>query len=145
MAVTAVSTLPPPAHAQPASQAIPGYNEAIIKKFTIATVVWALFGFSVGTFAALQLAFPELNLGEYLNFGRVRPVHTSAVVFAFGGNALIGTSLYVVQRTCQAGLWGGKGLAEFLFWGYQAFLGMALSGYLMGITQSREYAEPITY
>jgi len=143
----AVASIPIQGQAASLSQqeAIPGYNEAIIKRFTVATVVWALFGFSVGTYIAAMLAFPQLNLGEFLTFGRVRPVHTSAVVFAFGGNALIGTSLYVVQRTCQTGLWGGPRLANFLFWGYQAFLVIALTGYVMGITQSREYAEPEWY
>ena len=127
------------------SHAIPGYNDAIIRRFTVATVLWALFGFSAGVIVAAQLAYPQLNLGEYFTFGRLRPVHTSGVILAFGGNALIATSLYVVQRTCQVGLWGGPRLANFLFWGYQAFLVIALSGYVMGITQSREYAEPEWY
>ena len=87
-----------------------------------------------------------LNLGlEWTTFGRLRPVHTSAVIFAFGGNALLGTSLYVVQRTCRAPLFGGPLPARFLFWGYQLFIVLAASGYVLGVTQSREYAEPEWY
>lgn len=124
---------------------IPGYNEQIVRWFTLATVVWAIFGFAAGLFIALQLAFPSLNFGEYASFGRLRPLHVSGVVFAFAGNALIATSLYVVQRTCQTGLWGGRQLAILLFFGYQAFLVIAFTGYPMGITQSKEYAEPEWY
>ena len=135
----------PGAHAIPASHAIPGYNEDIVRKFALATIVWSLFGFLAGVVVAAQLAFPELNLGEYFTFGRLRPVHTSGVILAFAGNGLFATSLYVVQRTCQTGLWGGRFTADFLFWGFQAFLILILSGYVMGITQSREYAEPEWY
>ena len=100
----------------------------------------------MGVLIAFQLAFPALNLGtEWTTFGRLRPVHTSAVVFAFGGNALIGTSLYVVQRTCRTALFGGPLPALFLFWGYQLFIVLAASGYVLGVTQSREYAEPEWY
>ena len=79
-----------------------------------------------------------------MNFGRLRPLHTSAVIFAFGGNALIATSFYVVQRTSAARLWGGN-LAWFVFWGYQLFIVLAATGYLLGGTQSKEYAEPEWY
>ena len=89
--------------------------------------------------------FPELNLGpSWTNFGRLRPLHTSAVIFAFGGNALIATSFYVVQRTPRARLWGGN-LAWFVFWGYQLFIVLAATGYVLGSTQSKEYAEPEWY
>ena len=126
--------------------AMAGYNEAVIRQFTIATVFWGVVGFAVGVFIALQLAFPVLNLGlEWFSFGRLRSVHTSAVVFAFGGNALMATSFYVVQRTCRAPLFGGRGLAAFVFWGYQIFIVMAALGYVLGITQSKEYAEPEWY
>ncbi len=124
---------------------IPHYNEAVVRRFTLATIAWGLFGFAAGTWIATQLAFPLLNFNEFSTFGRLRPVHTSAVILGFGGNALIATSLYVVQRTCQVGLWGGPRLANFLFWGYQAFLLLILSGYVLGVTQSREYAEPEWY
>ena len=121
-----------------------GYFDEVIKYGTIATVFWGVVGFLVGVFVALQLAFPDLNLEPWFSFGRMRPLHTSAVVFAFGGNALIMTSFYVVQRTCRARLFGGD-LAWFVFWGYQLFIVMAATGYLLGITQGREYAEPEWY
>ncbi|KAF5885520.1 MULTISPECIES: cytochrome-c oxidase, cbb3-type subunit I [Rhizobium] len=121
-----------------------GYFDEVIRYGLIATVFWGVVGFLVGVIIALQLAFPDLNIAPYLNFGRLRPVHTSAVIFAFGGNALIMTSLYVVQRTCRARLFGGN-LAWFVFWGYQLFIVMAATGYVLGITQGREYAEPEWY
>lgn len=119
------------------------YEEGVIKLFTIASLFWGIVGFLVGVVIALQLAFPELNLGlEYTTFGRLRPLHTSAVIFAFGGCILIGSSFHVVQRTCRAKLWGGKPLAYFIFWGYQLFIVMAAASYVLGYTQSKEYAEP---
>jgi cytochrome c oxidase cbb3-type subunit 1 len=119
------------------------YNEDVVRKFTVATVFWGVVGFLAGVVIALQLVFPWLNLDlEWTTFGRLRPVHTSAVIFAFGGNALFATSLYVVQRTCRATLFGGRALADFIFWGYQLFIVMAALGYVLGITQSKEYAEP---
>jgi len=123
-----------------------GYNEAVVRKFTLAAAFWGIVAFLVGVVIALQLAFPALNLGlEWTTFGRLRPVHTSAAIFAFGGNALFATSLYVVQRTSRTTLIGGPALADFLFWGYQLFIVLAASGYVMGITQSKEYAEPEWY
>lgn len=107
---------------EPQVSAIPGYNEQIVRWFTLATVIWALVGMSAGFFVALQLTFPALNFSEYATFGRLRPVHVSGVVLAFAGNALLATSLYVVQRTCQVGLWGGRQLAMLVFFGYQLFL-----------------------
>ncbi|MEH2683410.1 cytochrome-c oxidase, cbb3-type subunit I [Rhizobium leguminosarum bv. viciae] len=121
-----------------------GYFDEVIRYGLIATVFWGVVGFLVGVIIALQLAFPDLNIAPYLNFGRLRPVHTSAVIFAFGGNALIMTSFYVVQRTCRARLFGGN-LAWFVFWGYQLFIVLAATGYVLGITQAREYAEPEWY
>lgn len=120
------------------------YNDEVVKHFTIAAVFWGIAGFSVGLFIALQMAFPQLNFGEYLTFGRLRPLHTSAVIFAFGGNVLLGTSYFVVQRTCRVRLWGDW-LSMFTFWGYQAFIVMAALGYLAGVTQAKEYAEPEWY
>ncbi|CUW43017.1 cbb3-type cytochrome c oxidase subunit I [Brucella vulpis] len=120
------------------------YMDGPIRYGVIATVFWGVVGFLVGVLIAAQLAFPDLNLQPYFNFGRLRPVHTSAVIFAFGGNALICSSFYVVQRSCRARLFGGD-LAWFVFWGYQLFIVMAATGYLLGITQSREYAEPEWY
>ena len=121
-----------------------GYMDDVIRYGVIATVFWGITGFLVGVLIAAQLAWPELNLQPYFNFGRLRPIHTSAVIFAFGGNALIATSFYVVQRTCRARLFGGN-LSWFVFWGYQLFIVMAATGYLLGITQSKEYAEPEWY
>ncbi|HXV23490.1 MAG TPA: cytochrome-c oxidase, cbb3-type subunit I [Alphaproteobacteria bacterium] len=122
------------------------YNEEVVRKFTLATVFWGVVAFAAGLFIALQLAFPELNLGlPWTSFGRLRPVHTSAAIFAFGGNALFATSLFVVQRTCRAPLFGGPALADFVFWGYQLFIVLAASGYVLGISEGREYAEPEWY
>jgi cytochrome c oxidase cbb3-type subunit 1 len=124
----------------------PAYEEAAIRKFAIAAVFWAVVAFLVGVVIALQLAFPQLNLDlPWTTFGRLRPVHTSAAIFAFGGNVLFATSLFIVQRTCRAPLFGGAVLAEFIFWGYQLFIVLAASGYVLGITQGKEYAEPEWY
>ncbi|MDX1402437.1 MAG: cbb3-type cytochrome c oxidase subunit I, partial [Kiloniellales bacterium] len=122
-----------------------GYNNAIIKAGVIASVFWGLAGFVVGLVIALQLAYPALNFDlPWTSFGRLRPLHTSAVIFAFGGNVLIVTSFYVVQRTCRARLAGGIA-PWFVFWGYQLFIVLAATGYLLGVTQSKEYAEPEWY
>ncbi len=119
------------------------YNEAIVRKFIIAAMFWAVVAFTVGVYLASELSWPQLNFGlSFLNFGRLRPVHTSAAIFAFGGCALLGTSFHVVQRTCHARLWGGDALANFIFWGFQFFIVMAALSYVMGYSQSREYAEP---
>jgi cytochrome c oxidase cbb3-type subunit 1 len=121
------------------------YDDEVIRWGVIATLFWGVAGFAAGLYIALQLAFPVLNLGfEYTTFGRLRPLHTSAVIFAFGGNALIATSFYVVQRTCRARL-AFPALARFVFWGYQLFIVLAATGYLLGITEAREYAEPEWY
>jgi len=122
------------------------YEEEVVRKLVIACVFWGVVAFAAGLFIALQLAFPVLNLGlEWTTFGRLRPVHTSAAIFAFGGNALLATSFHVVQRTCRTPLFGGRALADFVFWGYQLFIVLAASGYVMGITEGREYAEPEWY
>jgi cytochrome c oxidase cbb3-type subunit 1 len=108
------------------------YMDDVVRAGVIATVFWGLAGFLVGLYIALELAYPILNLNlPWTTFGRLRPLHTSAVIFAFGGNALIATSLYVVQRTTAARLWGGN-LAWFVFWGYQVFIVLAATGYLLG-------------
>jgi cytochrome c oxidase cbb3-type subunit 1 len=120
------------------------YYDEVIRWGVIATVIWGLVGMLAGLYIASELIYPALNFSEYINFGRLRPLHTSGVIFAFGGNALIATSFYVVQRTCRARLFM-PGLARFVFWGYQMFIVLAASGYLMGITESREYAEPEWY
>ena len=120
------------------------YNDDIVKKFVLASIFWGVVGFLVGVYLALQLAYPALNFEPYLTFGRLRPLHTSAVIFAFGGNVLFATSYFVVQRTCQTRLWN-DGLASFTYWGFQFFIIIAAIGYVTGITQAKEYAEPEWY
>ena len=123
----------------------PNYNTAIVRAGVIASTFWGLVGFAAGLWIALQLAFPALNFDlPWTNFGRLRPVHTSAVIFAFGGNVLLATSFHVVQRTCRTRL-AGRITPWFVFWGYQLFIVLAASGYVLGITQSKEYAEPEWY
>ena len=120
------------------------YADGVVRAGVIATMFWAIVGMSAGVFIAAQLSWPNLLYFPehgWLNFGRLRPVHTSGVIFAFGGNALIATSFYVVQRTCRARLAGGV-WPWFVFWGYQLFIVLAAVGYVAGITQSKEYAEP---
>src|SRR5215468_4967938 len=122
------------------------YEEEVVRKLVIACVFWGVVAFAAGLFIALQLAFPVLNLGlEWTTFGRLRPVHTSAAIFAFGGNAMLATSIYIVQRTCKARLFGGAPVAWFIFWGYQFFIVMAALSYVLGYSQSKEYAEPEWY
>jgi cytochrome c oxidase cbb3-type subunit 1 len=123
------------------------YADGVIRAGVIATMFWGVVGLLVGVVIAAQLSWPNLLYFPehgWLNFGRLRPLHTSGVIFAFGGNALIATSFYVVQRTSKARLAGGV-WPWFVFWGYQLFIVLAATGYLAGITQSREYAEPEWY
>ena len=123
------------------------YADGVVRAGVIATMFWAVVGLLVGVVIAAQLSWPNLLYFPehgWLNFGRLRPLHTSGVIFAFGGNALIATSFYVVQRTTKARLAGGA-WPWFVFWGYQLFIVLAATGYLAGITQSREYAEPEWY
>jgi cytochrome c oxidase cbb3-type subunit 1 len=123
------------------------YADGVIKAGVIATMFWAAAGLLAGVVIAAQLAWPRIFYfpdAGWLNFGRLRPLHTSAVIFAFGGNALIATSFWVVQRTCKARLAGGI-TPWFVFWGYQLFIVLAATGYLAGATQGKEYAEPEWY
>ncbi|SDA34941.1 cytochrome c oxidase cbb3-type subunit 1 [Methylobacterium sp. UNC378MF] len=123
----------------------PNYNLGPVKFAVVAAMIWGIAGFTVGCIIAFQLWAPSLNFGlEYTTFGRLRPLHTSAVIFAFGGNVLIGTSLYVVQRTCRARL-AGDLAPWFVVLGYNLFIVVAGTGYLLGVTQSKEYAEPEWY
>jgi len=123
------------------------YMDGVIRAGVIATMFWGAVGMLVGVVIAAQLSWPTIFYfpeAGWLNFGRLRPLHTSGVIFAFGGNALIATSFWVVQRTCRARLAGGIA-PWFVFWGYQLFIVLAATGYLAGVTQSKEYAEPEWY
>ena len=117
------------------------YNYAIVKKFAIMSMVWAVLGMAAGVYVAGELSWPFLNFDiPEITFGRLRPVHTTLVIFGFGGSALFATSYYIVQRTCQTRLWGEK-WAEFTFWGWQLSVALGVVGYVSGYTQAREYAE----
>ena len=123
------------------------YNDGVVRAGVIATAFWGVVGFLVGVVVAAQLAFPSLNIPGVegiLNFGRLRPLHTSAVIFAFGGNALIMSAFYIVQRTCGTRLWGGN-LGWFVFWGWQLMIVLAATSYVLGGTQGKEYAETVWY
>jgi cytochrome c oxidase cbb3-type subunit 1 len=117
------------------------YNDRVVRQFAVVTVVWAIVGMAVGVLIAAQLIWPDLFGGiPWLSYGRLRPLHTNAVIFAFGGSALFATSYYCVQRTCQARLFCDR-LAAFTFWGWQAVIVAAAITLPLGITQSKEYAE----
>jgi len=117
------------------------YNYRVVRQFTVMTVVWGIVGMLVGVFIAAELVWPQLSLDlPWLSFGRLRPLHTNAVIFAFGGSALFATSYYVVQRTCQARLFSDK-LAAFTFWGWTLVIVLAAITLPLGITSSKEYAE----
>ena len=122
----------------------PNYNFGPIKFASLAALFWGVAGMAVGIYIAFELAYPWLNLAPWFNFGRLRPLHTSAVIFAFGGNVLLATSFYVVQRTCRARL-AGDLAPWFVILGYNFFIVIAGTGYLLGITDSKEYAEPEWY
>lgn len=128
-------------HSAHASEA-PAYNYDIVRSFSLATILWGIVGMGIGVLIAAQLVWPELNdiLQPYSHFGRLRPLHTNAVIFAFGGCALFATSYYVVQRTCQASLFGGP-LIGFTFWGWQIVIISAAITLPMGLTSAKEYAE----
>ncbi|WGZ95897.1 MAG: cytochrome-c oxidase, cbb3-type subunit I [Candidatus Thiothrix putei] len=122
------------------------YNYDIVKKFAIASIIWGILGMTAGVYIASELAWPFLNFDiAQITFGRLRPLHTSGVIFGFGGNALFATSYYVVQRTCQARLAGGTFWPNFTFWGWNLSVLVAGLLYLQGYTQGREYAEPVWF
>ena len=116
------------------------YNYKVVRQFAVMTVIWGIVGMLVGVIIAAQLVWPELNFGPYLSYGRLRPLHTNAVIFAFGGCALFATSYYVVQRTSHARLFAG-GLAAFTFWGWQLVILAAAVTLPLGFTSGKEYAE----
>ncbi|MFO0255930.1 MAG: cytochrome-c oxidase, cbb3-type subunit I [Betaproteobacteria bacterium] len=121
-------------------QAQSSYNYTVVRQFALMTVVWGIVGMLVGLVIAAQLMWPELNLAPWLSYGRLRPLHTNAVIFAFGGSALFATSYYVVQRTCHVRLFGDW-LASFTFWGWQAVIVLAAISLPLGLTSGKEYAE----
>ena len=117
------------------------YSDTAVRQFSIMAVVWGVVGMLVGVIIAAQLAWPELNFGiPWLSYGRLRPLHTNAVIFAFGGCALFATSYYVVQRTGQTRLFA-PWLAAFTFWGWQAVIVAAAISLPLGYTSGKEYAE----
>src|SRR3954466_4608696 len=117
------------------------YNYKVVRQFAIMTIVWGIVGMAVGVLIAAELMYPDLTQGiSWLSYGRLRPLHTNAVIFAFGGCALFATSYYVVQRTCHVRLFSDR-LAAFTFWGWQAVIVLAAITLPLGITTSKEYAE----
>jgi len=117
------------------------FDYGVVRMFTIATVFWGVVGMGVGLLIALQLIWPQLNFEiPWLTYGRIRPVHTNLVIFAFGGSALFATSYYVAQRTCQTRIFSPM-LARFTFWGWQLAMLGALITLPMGFTSTKEYAE----
>lgn len=117
------------------------YNDKVVRQFAVMTVVWGIVGMAVGVLIAAQLYWPALNFDlPWLSYGRLRPLHTNAVIFAFGGSALFATSLHVVQRTCHVRLLSDK-LAAFVFWGWQLVILSAAITLPLGLTQGKEYAE----
>jgi cytochrome c oxidase cbb3-type subunit I len=117
------------------------YNLGVVRWFCVMTVVWGIVGMGVGVLIAGQLAWPALNFETaWLSYGRLRPLHTNAVIFAFGGCALMASALYVVQRTCKVALFSNS-LAWFVFWGWQLVILLAAITLPLGITSTKEYAE----
>ncbi|HKL52092.1 MAG TPA: cytochrome-c oxidase, cbb3-type subunit I [Wenzhouxiangellaceae bacterium] len=117
------------------------YNDRVVRQFAVMTVAWGIVGMLVGVIIAAQLIWPDLTYGiEWLSYGRLRPLHTNAVIFAFGGSALFATSYYVVQRTCQARLFSDT-LSAFTFWGWQVVIVGAAITLPLGKTMGKEYAE----
>lgn len=125
-------------HSQPTGA---DYNYTIVRQFALTTVLWGIVGMAVGVLIAAQLIWPQLNFETpWLTYSRLRPLHTNAVIFAFGTSALFATSYYVVQRTCQTRLFAPK-LAAFTFWGWQAIILSAAITLPLGYTSGKEYAE----
>jgi cytochrome c oxidase cbb3-type subunit I/II len=116
------------------------YDDAIVRKFMVATLVWGVVGMVVGLWVALQLAMPSLNVAPYFTFGRLRPLHTNAVIFAFAGNSVFAAIYYSSQRLLKARMWSDR-LSAFHFWGWQAIIVAAALTLPLGITQGKEYAE----
>ncbi|MCP4324018.1 MAG: cytochrome C oxidase Cbb3, partial [Alteromonadales bacterium] len=119
----------------------PDYNMKVVRQFTLTSILWGIIGMAVGVLIAAQLIWPALNFDTpWLTYSRLRPLHTNAVIFAFGTSALMATSFYVVQRTCQTKLFGGP-LASIVFWGWQLVILLAVITLPLGYTSAKEYAE----
>ncbi|MBL4606965.1 MAG: cytochrome-c oxidase, cbb3-type subunit I [Pseudomonadales bacterium] len=119
----------------------PEYNLGVVRQFTVMTIVWGIVGMFIGVVIASQLAWPVLNFDlPWISFGRLRPLHTNAVIFAFGGCALMASSFYIVQRTCRVTL-ALPALASFVFWGWQLVIVLAAISLPLGFTSGKEYAE----
>jgi cbb3-type cytochrome c oxidase subunit I len=142
MSTAALPVSPLTARAQPALSSfdIVAYDDGVVRLFTLATILWGFVGMLVGALLALQLPFPEANLGQYLSFGRLRPLHTNAVIFAFAGNAIFAAIYYSTQRLCKARMFSDA-LSKIHFWGWQAIIVSAAITLPLGITTSKEYAE----
>ncbi|GIU34476.1 cytochrome-c oxidase, cbb3-type subunit I [Shewanella colwelliana] len=125
-------------HSQPQGA---DYNYTVVRQFALTTVLWGIIGMTVGVLIAAQLIWPQLNFDTpWLTYSRLRPLHTNAVIFAFGTSALFATSYYIVQRTCQTRLFAPR-IAAFTFWGWQAIILSAVLTLPLGITSGKEYAE----
>jgi len=130
---------------EPSDDRLDSYYDAPSKFGIVVAMIWAVIAMFVGDWVAWLLAYPDLTFdAAWASFGRLRPVHTSGVIFGFGGNALIATSFYVMQRTTRARL-PDQLSPWFVLFGYNLFCVIAATGYLIGVTQSREYAEPEWY
>ena len=117
------------------------YDDRVTKQFVIATVIWAIAAMSIGLILALQLAWWPANLGiPQLTFGRLRPLHTNAAIFAFAGNAIFAAVYYSTQRLCKARMFSDR-LSRLHFWGWQAIIVSAALTLPLGFTQGKEYAE----
>ncbi|MCT8997555.1 cytochrome-c oxidase, cbb3-type subunit I [Chelativorans intermedius] len=144
-AVVAIAILRQMDRPEPGEERLSEYYDDPIRVGIVLTMVWAIFGMFVGVWVSALLAWPELTFdAAWASFGRLRPAHTTGVIFGFGGNALITTSLHVVQRTSRARL-PDQVSPWFVLLGYNLFCLLAVSGYFLGITQSKEYAEPEWY
>src|SRR5690606_38477079 len=116
------------------------YDDRIVRHFTLATILWGFVGMLVGALIALQLPFWQANMGEYLTFGRLRPLHTNAVIFAFAGNAIFAAIYYSTQRLCKARMFSDL-MSRIHFWGWQGIIVAAAITLPLGLTTSKEYAE----
>ncbi|HEX7071192.1 MAG TPA: cbb3-type cytochrome c oxidase subunit I, partial [Rhodothermales bacterium] len=136
MSSTAATTLLP----EDAQLEVFTYDDRIVRMFVLATALWGFIGMTVGALLALQLPFWPANMGEYLTFGRLRPLHTNAVIFAFAGNAIFAAIYYSTQRLCKARMFSDA-MSKVHFWGWQAIIVSAAITLPLGITTSKEYAE----